>query len=89
MTTGALTDLFCRAWGEGARWENVGNGGGPHEDAVLRLDHSRIRATFGWQPKWNVECAMEEVVNWTKTWIERGDLTAYMQKQIKKYFAEG
>ncbi len=85
VTTGALAELFCRAWGDGARWENVGNGEGPHEDAVLRLDHSKIRAALGWEPKWDVKRAVEETVAWTKAWRAGEKLGEYMRGQIKAY----
>ena len=86
VTTGELTDLFCAAWGKEARWENVGNGGGPHETAVLRLDHSRIKTVLGWKPKWSIERAVTETVKWTRAWREEADLTALMNRQIENYF---
>lgn len=85
VTTGELTEIFCRAWGDGARWENVGNGNGPHEDAVLRLDHSKIQAVLGWHPKWHIERAVEATVEWTREW-QKGNAAARAEQQIEQFF---
>lgn len=84
LTTGRLADLFCRAWGEGARWESTGERG-PHEDAVLRLDCSKIRALLGWRPKWTVGRAVEETVAWTREWMEGQEMSAFMEGQMKMF----
>ena len=87
VTTGALATLFCKAWGDGMCWKDVGNGKGPHEANFLRLDHSKIRAVMGWQPKWDVERAVAETVDWTKVWRLGKDERGCMERQIKKYFS--
>lgn len=85
LTTGQLADLFCQAWGEPARWEQVGQSG-PHEDAVLRLDCAKIRAALGWQPKWDTVQAVTATVNWTKAWLDGQDIVACMEHQITAFF---
>lgn len=82
LTTGELADLFCKAWGEGARWESIGQEG-PHEDAVLKLDCAKIQSVLGWKPKWDTERAVAETVSWTKAWME-GE-SACMERQISAY----
>ena len=89
VTTGELAEMFCRAWGQGMRWENVGNAGEPHEDGVLRLDCAKIRSRLGWHARWHVEQAVEETVAWTQEWLNGGDLTKCMERQVLKYFREG
>jgi len=85
ITTGELADLFCSHWGEDARWETVEQAG-PSEDAVLRLDCSKIRSVLGWRSKWNVERAVEEVVSWTKAWLDGSDPGEYMDRQIRAFY---
>lgn len=87
ISTGELADLFCRAWGGETRWENVG-GSGPHEDAVLKLDCSKIRSTLGWSPRWHVDRAVAETVNWTRVWLSGGSVSDFMEEQIKAFFTE-
>ena len=63
--TGALVDLFVKKWGGDLRWVNRWDGG-PHEANFLKLDCSKLKAAFGWKPRWNLDTAMEMVVQWSK-----------------------
>lgn len=85
ITTGALVDLFCNKFGESLSWENR-FAGGPHEANFLKLDCSRLKKTFGWKPRWNVEEAVEKTVEWSKVWMNRGDIDACMRSQIDAFF---
>ncbi len=82
--TGALVDLFVKYWGEGMKWINRYDGG-PHEANFLKLDCSKLKATFGWNPHWNLEKAIEKVVEWSKCWIDGGDVRACMDLQIAEF----
>ena len=46
VETGALATLFCKAWGEGARWESV-MADTPHEASFLKLDSVLSDDAFG------------------------------------------
>lgn len=85
LTTGELADLFCNAWGEGAEWENLSQGG-PHEANFLKLDCSRIRSALGWKPRWQVEEAVTNTAKWYQAWLNGADMEAYTDIQIKEYF---
>ena len=85
LTTGNLADLFCQAWGDDVRWEYVGEPDAPHEDAVLRLDCSKIRDALGWRPRWNAQRAVEATVAWTKAWLAGEDMPNFMGQQIKAF----
>lgn len=82
--TGALVDLFVSKWGEGLRWINK-HDGGPHEANFLKLDCSKLKTTFGWTPRWNLEEAMDKIVEWSKIWLSGGDVRACMDKQIAEF----
>ncbi len=82
--TGALVDLFVSKWGEGMKWINRYDGG-PHEANFLKLDCSKLKSTFDWKPRWNLDKAIEMVVEWTKCWASQGDVRACMDKQIKDF----
>lgn len=82
--TGALVDLFVKHWGEGMKWVNLYDGG-PHEANFLKLDCSKLKTTFGWTPRWNLDSAIEKVVEWSKCWVEGGDVRACMDKQIEEF----
>lgn len=87
VETGVLVDLFCRAWGEGASWENRAEKNAPHEASFLKLDCSRIKRIFGWKPHWTIERAIEKTVDWSKKWVAQADVEAVMEEQIRDYFA--
>ena len=84
VTTGELADLFCRTWGENARWENHFVGG-PHEANFLKLDCSKIKHTFGWKPHWHIDEAIAKTVEWTHVWCANGDIPEEMSREIKTY----
>lgn len=85
VTTGALADLFCAAWGQGLTWENRW-AGGPHEANFLKLDCSKIRHTFGWLPRYGVKEAVEKTVEWSKAYLDGADMTEVMDRQIREFF---
>ncbi|MDE5639187.1 MAG: CDP-glucose 4,6-dehydratase [Odoribacter sp.] len=85
--TGALVDLFVKHWGEGLEWIDKSDGG-PHEANFLKLDCSKLKSTFGWKPHWNLETAIEKVVEWSKAWVAGDKVRPVMDKQIKEFLEE-
>lgn len=87
ITTGALVDLFCERWENGVRWVNQCDGG-PQEAGLLKLDCSRLKKTFNWRPRWNIQSAIEKTVEWSKIYFDKGDISKCMDKQIEEFFME-
>lgn len=90
-TTGDLVTLFCEKWyaetGDSIKWLNQYDGG-PHEANFLKLDCSKMKSVFGWKPKWNVETTMEKIVEWSVCYMNRGNVSSYMKKQIEEFTRE-
>lgn len=84
--TGALVDLFVKKWGDGLKWIDRFDGG-PHEANFLKLDCSKLKNTFGWKPHWNLETAIEKVVEWSKFWQSGNDVRKCMDKQITEFLS--
>ena len=84
ITTGVLVNMFCEKWGEDAKWVNKFVGG-PHEANFLKLDCSKLKTAFGWKPRWSVEDAIEKTVEWSKVYVNAGDIPACMDKQIEGF----
>lgn len=82
--TGRLVDLFVTKWGDGLTWIDRFDGG-PHEAGFLKLDCSKLKSTFGWRPRWNLEMAVEKTVEWSKCWLSGGDVRACMDRQITEF----
>ena len=94
VTTGDIVDKFCAAWNaaDGAdtgkmSWVNK-HDGGPHEANFLKLDCSLIKQVFGWKPVWNINKAIEMVVQFSKRRIAEPDKIAdEMKLEIEEFFA--
>ena len=82
--TGALVDLFVKKWGDDLKWINRYDGG-PHEANFLKLDCSKLKSSFGWKPRWNLDTAIEKVVEWTKCWHSNGNIEECMKNQINDF----
>lgn len=86
VTTEQLATLFCEKWGKGARWENQFVGG-PHEANFLKLDNTKLKATFDWKPRWYIDTGVEKTVEWTKVYAQQGDINACMNEQIDAFLS--
>lgn len=88
ITTGELTDLFCRTWGGGASWLDRSEPGAPHEANFLKLDCSKLKAVFGWRPRWHIDEAVQKTAEWARVWLAGGDIPAEMDLQIHAYMED-
>lgn len=87
-TTGKLVSLFCDKWNEktkkSVKWIDQYDGG-PHEANFLKLDCSKLKRVFGWQPRWNVEISMEKIIEWYCCYFSGSDVAKCMEKQIREF----
>lgn len=88
ITTGELVNLFCKYWGKEAKWESKAEPNAPHEANFLKLDCSLLKNTFGWQPRWHIEEAIQKTCMFSKVWLQSGNIPAEMDKEIKEFFGE-
>jgi len=79
-----IVQNLCRCWGETAEYV-AQRDGGPHEANFLKLDSSKALSLLGWQPKWNLETALQKVVEWSKAFRSDADLNAFSISQIQLY----
>ncbi len=85
VTTGELVDLFCTCWGEGASWINQADANAPHEANFLKLDCSKVKAVFGWKPRWHIAQCMEMTCRFSKVWLAGGDIPGEMDQEIDEF----
>ena len=90
LTTGDLVSLFCEKWGDNQSWtsEKKYSDDNFHEANYLKLDCSKSKSILGWYPKWNIEKAMEKVVDWSKLYLNNGDISKCIHNQIDDYFLD-
>lgn len=83
ISTGKLVELFLKYW-KGASCV-VADYNGPHEANFLKLDSSKARKVFEWEPKWRVDDAVSHTVEWYRCCHDKGDLSDLTNRQIKEY----
>lgn len=83
-TAGELAQMFCDEWGDSLRWVDKSDGG-PHEAAFLKLDCSKLKKSFGWKSVWHIDRAVQETVNWSRTYASGEDVMAEMMREIAEY----
>lgn len=88
VTTGDLVNLFCSAWGEGATWVDQAEADAPHESNFLKLDCSKVKAVFGWKPRWHIAECMEMVCHFSKVWLSGGCIPKEMDREIVDFYED-
>lgn len=86
ISTGNLATLFCNKWGNDLKWINKSENNAPHEANFLKLNNAKIKRTFNWKAKWNINKAIEKTVEWTKYYKEKNDMISCTDKQIEEFF---
>ena len=70
VTTGDLVQLFGKYWGDGFSSVICQDLDAPHEANFLKLDCSKLKSVFGWQPTWHIDEAIEKTVEWSKAYLD-------------------
>lgn len=87
VTTGELTDLFCKYWGDNAAWKNVSEDNAPHEANFLKLDCSKLKSVFGWKPRWHINECMDMTCRFGKTLLSGGNISDEMNAEINEFLS--
>lgn len=91
-STGNLVTLFCNKWnshtGQNISWKNKSDQG-PHEANFLKLDCSKLKSTLGWAPCWDIDNAMDKIVEWYATYLAGDDIITCMDNQIREFLKKG
>ena len=79
-----VVQRICALWGENASYE-IDSGTHPHEAGYLKLICAKARAELDWQPRWNLDSALEKIVEWTRAYQKGKDVREVCLKQIDEY----
>lgn len=82
-----IVRLMCRQWGDGACYD-IDNGEHPHEAHYLKLDCSKARSQLDWCPRWNLEKALDSIIQWTRRYRAGDDPRTVCLEQIADYMGE-
>jgi len=79
-----IVKKICALWG-GAASYTIDQGNHPHEANYLKLDCSKARNLLGWQPHWNLEGALKNIVDWTVAYQRGEDVQGVCLRQIEEF----
>ncbi len=79
-----IVEHMIKAWGHGARWQQDG-GSHPHEANYLKLDISKAKVRLGWQPRWPLATALDNISSWHRAWLAHEDMRHKCLSQIQQY----
>jgi CDP-glucose 4,6-dehydratase len=79
-----IVERLCQGWGDGAAW-TVDGAAHPHEAHYLKLDCSKAKSRLGWQPRWHLAQAIDQIVAWHRAHAQGQDMRATTLAQIDTY----
>jgi len=82
-----LVRRLCAAWGEGASY-TIDAAAHPHEAHYLKLDCSQAKDELGWYPRWNLEKAINTILEWTQAYRNNNDVKSICLGQIETYLTD-
>lgn len=85
IATGDLASLFCEKWGGDLKWIHHGETNALQESNFLKLNSSKIKKTFNWEPRWGISRAIEKTVEWTKVYSNNGNIIECTNSQIDDF----
>ena len=60
----------------------------PHEANFLKLNISKARIQLDWRPIWELDRALERIINWHKAWKNKEDIQILCLAEIKEYMKD-
>jgi CDP-glucose 4,6-dehydratase len=57
----------------------------PHEANYLKLDSSKAKKLLNWKPRWRLDQALDQIVNWEKAYQSNDDMYKICINQIHDY----
>jgi CDP-glucose 4,6-dehydratase len=79
-----IVERLCNKWQGGAAL-NVTPDVAMHEAHQLRLDSSKANRRLGWRPRWNIDQAIDKLLEWTEAYRRQEDILAVSRKQIIEF----
>lgn len=80
-----IAERMAQIWGNGAGYRVDDATKHPHEAHYLKLDCSKARSRLGWQPRWDLARALDEVVSWHRAYLGGADMREVCLEQISRF----
>ena len=85
-TVQEVVDLLISGWGDKAGWEKDGSEQ-RHEANLLKLDCTKARLQLGWTPAWDLETAIQKIIQWQKAYQAKENMQEVSLAQINQYIS--
>lgn len=79
-----IVQRMCEKW-IGSRGYMIEEGNHPYEASYLKLDCSKAKKQLNWSPRWNLDQALDQIIEWTAAYKNGSDLRSESFSQIEKY----
>lgn len=79
-----IVEQMVKIWGNGAAWTKEQEKQ-PHETKYLKLDTSKATRELSWNPRWDIQKALEKIIIWHKAWLSCENLNKITTDQINEY----
>jgi CDP-glucose 4,6-dehydratase len=79
-----IVKKVCEKWGDQASY-TVLEESSVHEAHFLKIDCSKARFILGWRPRWEIEEAIDKIVEWQRAYKNGENLKAISLKQLEQY----
>jgi CDP-glucose 4,6-dehydratase len=87
LPVGRIVERLAELWRGGMAMDIAPEADAPPEARTLRLDSTRARERLGWNPPWELERALEEIVDWHAAHAAGADMRDKTLEQIGRYVA--
>jgi CDP-glucose 4,6-dehydratase len=84
---GWIVERLAELWPGELAWTRD-EGDHPHEAHYLKVDSSRARARLGWAPRWDLDRALESIVEWYVALRDGEDVRAVCLAQLDAFQRE-
>ena len=78
-----ILDKMISKW-PNSSWE-LDTSSNPHEAGFLKLDILKAKSKLGWSPVWELNYALEKIINWHQAWLNKEDMQAICLAEIEEY----
>lgn len=82
-----IVERFCEKWGQDASYE-IDKNPQPHEAHYLKLDSSKARTMLRWKPVWDIDQAINRIIDFYQAYTKHRDIFDVCNSQIEKYIQE-
>lgn len=82
-----VVNRFCDLWGSDALCECRGGSQCLHEACYLKLDCSKAHSRLNWKPFWNLDQALQVIVDWVRAYRSGYDMRLKCLDQIRDFCA--